>query len=126
MWTTSGPPWDLVLDSTTVRRLVVFDYHPEVDAEREKFEAAEARLASADSPIVVEPLSAVLERGATAAPAPMSGADPDRLSLLIYTSGSTGTPKGAMYTDRLIANLWHEFFPERGPRSPWWTSTSCR
>ncbi|MEV4599194.1 carboxylic acid reductase [Amycolatopsis sp. NPDC049253] len=108
---------DLVLDSTSVRRLVVFDYRPEVDAEREKFEAAQARLASADRPIVVEPLGAVLERGATAASAPVADADPDRLSLLIYTSGSTGTPKGAMYTDRLIANLWHGLFPER-PQFP--------
>ncbi|WP_432847622.1 carboxylic acid reductase [Amycolatopsis sp. CA-161197] len=102
---------DLVLDSATVRRLVVFDYHSDVDAEREKFEAAQARLASADSPIVIEPLTAVLERGAASPPA--LDADPDRLSLLIYTSGSTGTPKGAMYTDRLIANLWHGLFRER-------------
>ncbi|MGW4482928.1 carboxylic acid reductase [Amycolatopsis sp. NPDC004368] len=102
---------DLVLDAATVQRLVVFDYHPETD--REKFEAARARLAAADSAVVLEPLAAVLERGATAAPAPVVEADPERLSLLVYTSGSTGTPKGAMYPDRLVANLWLGMFPER-------------
>lgn len=90
--------------STSVRRVIVFDYDPEVDEHRETFAAASESLAK--TPIALEPLSVVLQRGRTLAPAPSVAADADRLAMLIYTSGSTGTPKGAMYTERLVANLW--------------------
>ncbi|KWX24882.1 oxidoreductase [Mycolicibacterium wolinskyi] len=86
-------------------RLVVFDYRPEVDDQREAFEAAKAKLAGTD--IVVESMADVLDRGRSLADAPLyvSGqADP--LTLLIYTSGSTGTPKGAMYPESKVANMW--------------------
>jgi fatty acid CoA ligase FadD9 len=101
------------LESTSLRRLVVFDYHSEVDDQREKFEAARQRLAESGSPIVIDSLTAVTERGATLPSAPPFEADPDddRLALLIYTSGSTGTPKGAMYTDGLISTMWHGLWP---------------
>src|SRR5208337_3965223 len=42
-------------------KLVVFDYHPEVDDQREAVEAARARLG--DAAVVVETLADVLERG---------------------------------------------------------------
>ncbi|QRP47129.1 carboxylic acid reductase [Amycolatopsis sp. FDAARGOS 1241] len=108
----------LALGSESVRRLVVFDFHPEADAEREAFGAARLRLAAADSPIVLEPLATVADRGQTAPPAPEpTGRGADPLALLIYTSGSTGTPKGAMYTDRLAARLWLGFWAGK-PRYP--------
>jgi hypothetical protein len=42
----------------------------------------------------------------------------DHLSMLLYTSGSTGTPKGAMYSSRLVREMWggegwSEFFAEQ-------------
>jgi fatty acid CoA ligase FadD9 len=98
---------ELVLTGHTPARLAVFDYLPEVDDQREAFDAARARLAEAGSPVVVETLADVLERGKALPSARLNVPDEDDpLALLIYTSGSTGTPKGAMYTERRVADLW--------------------
>ena len=96
---------ELSLTAHTPSRLVVFDYHPQVDEHREALESAAARLA--DRHVRVEALDDVIK----SAPSHSSGPAIDRddaetLRLLIYTSGSTGAPKGAMYTDRLMANCW--------------------
>jgi fatty acid CoA ligase FadD9 len=88
-------------------QLVVFDYHPEVDDEREVIETARARLA--DTAVVVQTMAEVIERGQTAlsGPAgPVSEGDSDDLALLIYTSGSTGAPKGAMYPQSNVGKMW--------------------
>ncbi|CPR12312.1 acyl-CoA dehydrogenase [Mycobacterium bohemicum DSM 44277] len=87
------------------KKLVVFDYHPEVDDERETVEAARARLA--DGPVAVETLADALERGTSlpAVPADATEED-DPLALLIYTSGSTGAPKGAMYPQSNVGKMW--------------------
>lgn len=97
-----------VLAGPTLRRLLVFDYCPGDEDQREAFEAARARLADAGSPAVVESFDEVLARGRSLPSAPLylSGPDDDPLALLLYTSGSTGTPKGAMYTERLVAAGW--------------------
>ncbi|HYZ54361.1 MAG TPA: carboxylic acid reductase, partial [Streptosporangiaceae bacterium] len=104
---------ECAVDSTSLRRLVVFDYHPEVDDQREKFEAARQRLATSGSPVVLDALAAAVECGQTLPPAPLPEAAPDgdRLAMLLYTSGSTGTPKGAMYTGRLLSHLWQGAVP---------------
>ncbi|SDC26918.1 carboxylic acid reductase [Actinokineospora iranica] len=104
---------EIALGSASPRRLIVFDFHPEVDDERERVDAARERLAAAGSPIVLDSLAEVIERGGHLPPAPEPAADldADRLAMLIYTSGSTGTPKGAMYTDRLVGALWRGFWP---------------
>lgn len=106
---------EVAAESDSVRRLIVFGYHPEVDDEREKYDSARQRLAESGSTVVLDSLHDVLERGKTLPPAPEYAADlaEDRLSLLIYTSGSTGTPKGAMYTERLVKELWLGFWPNR-------------
>lgn len=95
---------ECVLAGPTPERLIVFDYHPEDDDQRDAFESARRRLASI--PVRVESLDSVLERGRTLPPAPLFVPDDDALALLIYTSGSTGTPKGAMYTGGLVAAMW--------------------
>ncbi|MCW2627435.1 carboxylic acid reductase, partial [Mycobacterium sp.] len=72
-------------------------------------DAARSRLAEAGSPLVVETLAELLERGESLPAAPEFAPDDDDddpLRLLIYTSGSTGAPKGAMYPERLVANFW--------------------
>ncbi|MFE2292631.1 carboxylic acid reductase [Streptomyces sp. NPDC059452] len=93
-----------VLASDTVERLVVFDYDPQVDDEREAFEAARARLSGRAE---VVPLAAEVERGARLPDLePYEDGDPDRLAGLIYTSGSTGTPKGAIFTAAMITRMW--------------------
>jgi fatty acid CoA ligase FadD9 len=102
-----GDAVELVLTGYTPARLVVFDYRPEVTEQREAFDAARTRLAEADSPVLMETLAELLERGESLpAPELVPDDDDDPLRLLIYTSGSTGAPKGAMYPERLVANFW--------------------
>lgn len=95
-------------------RLIVFDYHPRVDDQREAFAAATEKLAEAGGPVVIETLAEVIDRGTALPPVPLPPADePDSLALLIYTSGSTGAPKGAMITDRMVAEHWRAATAER-------------
>lgn len=95
---------ELVLTGHLPERLVVFDYHGEVDDHRDALAAAITRLA--ETPVVVETLAEVLARGAELPATPAFESDDDTLALLIYTSGSTGTPKGAMYTTKMVTNAW--------------------
>jgi fatty acid CoA ligase FadD9 len=84
-------------------KLVVFDYHPEVDDEREAVESARARLTA----VTVEPLADLLERGKGLPATPVvNDRAEDALALLIYTSGSTGAPKGAMYPQSNVGKMW--------------------
>lgn len=96
---------ELILSGHAPDKLVVFDYHPEVDDEREAVDTARARLS--DSGVVVQTLAEVLARGSAlpAAPIPTPDED-DPLALLIYTSGSTGAPKGAMYPQSNVGKMW--------------------
>ena len=115
---------ELALTGHAPARLVVFDYHPEVDDQRETFDAARSRLAQAGSPVSVETLADVLDRGKALPAAPVFVADEDDpLTLLIYTSGSTGAPKGAMQPERLVANFWRKLAAWGQPHSaePWIT-----
>ena len=96
---------ELVLTGHLPQRLVVFDYHGEVDDHRDAMAAAAARLAG--TPVVVETLADVIARGSVLPVPPWAEPDDDALALLIYTSGSTGSPKGAMHTvNGVITNLW--------------------
>jgi fatty acid CoA ligase FadD9 len=100
---------ELALTAHAPQRLVVFDYHPQIDDHREAFETATARLA--EKHVTVEALDDVIKAGAQHTDGPeLSRGHSDDLRLLIYTSGSTGTPKGAMYTDRLMAKTWGGWF----------------
>jgi len=109
---------ELALSAPSRPRLVVFDFHPEADEERERFEAARRRLADAGV-TAVEALSAVVARGRSLpAPAVPEAAEDNPARLLIYTSGSTGTPKGAIYTDSMLQNLWAGWFTPKGDASP--------
>ena len=98
---------ELLLSSSHVpAKLVVFDYHRQVDDQREAVEAAQARLA--DTAVTVETLAQVVERGRALPEVPFAGQDTpeDALALLIYTSGSTGAPKGAMYPQGNVGKMW--------------------
>ncbi len=85
-------------------KLVVFDYRPEVDDQREAVDSAVARLAGTG--VVVEALADVLRRGKDLPPVAEQETDEDSLALLIYTSGSTGAPKGAMYPQSNVGKMW--------------------
>jgi fatty acid CoA ligase FadD9 len=96
---------ELMLTGHLPERLVVFDYHGEVDDHREALAAATKRLA--ETPVVVETLADVLARGNNLPTTPFfDSGDDTTLALLIYTSGSTGTPKGAMYPTKAVMGSW--------------------
>ncbi|ORC04022.1 oxidoreductase [Mycobacterium persicum] len=100
---------DVLLSGHLPAKLVVFDYHPEVDDQREALDTARERLA--DTAVVVQTLEDVLDRGTTlpAGPVvepPAVSGHTDSLALLIYTSGSTGAPKGAMYRQSNVGKMW--------------------
>ncbi|WP_232073730.1 carboxylic acid reductase [Mycobacterium stomatepiae] len=96
-----------VLTSSSLRQLMVFDYQPDVDEQRENFEQTRVRLQGLGAAVGITTVDDVVERGRrlpTVAPF-VEGGD-ERLAMIMYTSGSTGTPKGAMYTERTITTLW--------------------
>ena len=68
---------ELALSGHAPAQLVVFDYHPDVDDQREAVETAKARLADAGGAVALETLTALLERGTLCRPhsrsAPMNG-----------------------------------------------------
>ncbi|HEV7830114.1 MAG TPA: AMP-binding protein [Pseudonocardiaceae bacterium] len=99
---------EAVLAGSAPERLIVFDYEPEDDDQKDRFESACWRLAGAGSAVVVDTLSAVLDRGKALPPVPLHvpDADDNPMLSLFYTSGSTGTPKGAMYAERMLAFVW--------------------
>lgn len=101
---------ELSLRTPSVRRLVVFDHHPRVEEQAERFAAARDTLAEAGRDVEIVALPDVLDRGASLPDAPLylPGDDEDPLSMLIYTSGSTGTPKGAMYPEHLARVMWED------------------
>ncbi len=105
---------DAALGSTSLRRLVVFDYRPEIDDLRENLERAQAKLADAGLAVTIETFEELVERGRTLPPEPWyTGETDERLAMIMYTSGSTGLPKGAMYTERMVLKLWtNELYPE--------------
>jgi fatty acid CoA ligase FadD9 len=96
-----------LLGSLSVRRLLVFDYLPQVDDHREALERAYQRLAEAGMAVHVDIFDEVIQRGSVLPPEPLyTEASDERLAMIMYTSGSTGTPKGAMYTERMLCSLW--------------------
>jgi len=100
---------ELVLKGHRPAGVLLFDYHPEVDDERDIFTAAQSRLAAAGLPAdFILTLQDAWRRGAQLEPAPVfTEANSDkRLCTIYYTSGSTGLPKGAMYPESMVKPVW--------------------
>ena len=87
------------------QRLIVFDYEPHDDDQRDKLEVACRHLAG--TPLVIHSLNNVAERGKALPTTPLHIPDTDDAPVtLVYTSGSTGTPKGVIYTQDMWATPW--------------------
>ncbi|WP_243794761.1 carboxylic acid reductase [Saccharopolyspora gloriosae] len=102
---------EAVLAGSSIQRVIVFDHRPDVPEHDDAFESARWRLAEAGSPVLLDPLAALVDHGADLPPAPLHTPEQgeDELALIIYTSGSTGSPKGAMYTQKLVGTAWYGF-----------------
>jgi fatty acid CoA ligase FadD9 len=114
---------DALIDAPSAERLVVFDYASDDDEQRERFQSATERLATAGRAIDVVSLADDLRvgRGLPETPAFVPAAGENPLATLIYTSGSTGAPKGAMYTVDLTTRLWQRptnLLPDIGKQVP--------
>jgi fatty acid CoA ligase FadD9 len=103
----------LVLTGHRPSGLLVFDYHPELDEEREVFEAAQLKLAAAGLPDLLVTLQATCAYGEKLSPAPLFAepATDKRMCTIYYTSGSTGLPKGAMYPELMVKPTWRTLSP---------------
>jgi fatty acid CoA ligase FadD9 len=99
---------EATLDGAAPGRLIVFDYEPRDHSQRAAYEAASRRLSDAASPLHIETIDEVVERGSALPTAPLYAAAPDEdpLAWVFYTSGTTGTPKGAMFTESLCIGTW--------------------
>ncbi len=96
---------ELVAQGARPTRLLVFDYHGEVDDHREALQAARTSLAT--NSVLVDTLGELAQRGRVLPVAPViEPGGKDSLALLVYTSGSTGAPKGAMYLRSMVATMW--------------------
>ncbi|SEJ89274.1 fatty acid CoA ligase FadD9 [Paraburkholderia diazotrophica] len=99
---------DLVLDGHRPSGLLLFDYHPEVDDERARYEHAQTRLTAAGMPDLMLTLQSAIDRGNQLKPAPLYAEEGSerRMCTIYYTSGSTGSPKGAMYPELMVKSSW--------------------
>ena len=95
---------DLVLKGHAPAGLLLFNYHPQVDEERESFEIARARLKAAGLGQLLVTLdeACALGRALPAAPLYAEPGIDQRLCTIYYTSGSMGLPKGAMYPEPMV------------------------
>ena len=99
---------ELVLNGHRPGGVLVIDYQPEVDDEREIFERGRQKLAAAGLPDLLVTLQTACAKGESLPAAPLF-AEPStdkRLCTIYYTSGSTGLPKGAMYPELMLKPVW--------------------
>lgn len=104
----------LVADHASVERVIVLDYR---GGESEHHSAVEAAARETSISLEILDLNLNPNNGQDVGGAEHEGTAENVLAMLLYTSGSTGTPKGAMYTERLLAEMWggegwSEFFAE--------------
>jgi fatty acid CoA ligase FadD9 len=98
----------LVLEDGNINSLVVFDYDPAVDAEREAYEAAQQAIRDTSGNLQLTTLAELIAFGHTLPwePLPPHPEGTERTAGLIHSSGSTGTPKGIISPERMMNFMW--------------------
>lgn len=103
---------ELVSRHSSIRSLIIFDYDPRVDEERERFEAVQAMLAPLSERVTVITLNTLVAVGADSQWQPPATASNQRMVVLMHSSGSTGSPKGVMLTEVSVRSLWNPVPPK--------------
>jgi fatty acid CoA ligase FadD9 len=106
---------ELALTAHTPTRLVVFDYFPGIDVQREVFDAGKSRLTDAHSIMIMESLAEVLARGRRLPVAPPAIPDETDPLRLLITAGGAGGATGARYSEHVVANFWRRTSGSVGP-----------
>jgi len=104
---------DFVLEGYQPAGVLLFNYHPEVDGERECLDKARARLEAVGLGHLLITLDEACALGKALPPAPLYAEreTSQRLCTIYYTSGSTGLPKGAMYPESMVKPTWRTVAP---------------
>ena len=117
-WLATSPAYvttavELILQGHRPNGLLLFEYNPEVDDERELFESAQAKLADAGMADLLVTLQSLRARGQDLPVAPIFAepATTQRMCTIYYTSGSTGLPKGAMIPELMLTPAWTSISP---------------
>ena len=112
-WLATSPQYigtavELILNGHRPKGLLLFDYDPEVDDDRELVEAAQSKLAAAGMAELLVTLQSLQARGESLPVAPIFAepATGQRMCTIYYTSGSTGLPKGAMIPELMLTPAW--------------------
>lgn len=118
---------EAVIEGTAIERLLVFDYHPDVEDQRDAFASARRRLAEAGSQVVIDTLAAVTEDGAGLPQPPCS---PPSRATIRWPCSSTppavpGPPRGPCTHSGWSAPRGTGS-PTGRRTGPWSASTTCR
>lgn len=99
----------LAQQNTTIKRLIIFDYFPQLDAHIKKIQQVNHKEQDRKLTFSIEILNEIIIKANALPVAPFPDETKrDPITMLVYTSGSTGTPKGAVYTEKLVAGIWTE------------------